>query len=49
MRVHLRILMRKSDAGFRFPGSVIEETDEFIPLWNLILPTPMTPLWTGSM
>ena len=47
MRGRLRVLMRKSDAGFRFPGSVTEETVEFIPLWNLNLPAPMTPLWTG--
>jgi hypothetical protein len=26
MRGRLRVLMRKSDAGFRFPGSVTEET-----------------------
>ena len=43
MRARLRVLMRVSDAGFRFPGSLTEETDEFIPLWNLNLHAPMTP------
>jgi hypothetical protein len=38
------VLMRNAAEGFRFPGLVTEETDEFIPLWKLIPPTPMTPL-----
>jgi len=42
-------LMRDSDRGFRFPGSVTEETDELIPLWKLPLPIPTTSLSNGSI